>query len=219
MSVIAPTPPQKKRKAGLWSGGILATAGVITVLVGIAILYVFGSDGRVSSGRESITTPGAAIVTGAAGIGDAAGVADVIGDTSIQVSADSDRAVFIGVGPTAAVDRYLKGAAIDTVTDFDVHPFSLSKTARPGTRRVAPPARQSFWVAQDSGRHAAIDWQLRNGSYRVVAMNADGSYGVATQTTVGVKVEHIAWVAWIVIALGLLIVSTGGLLIVATVRH
>lgn len=229
MSVTAPSPtatppaardPQRPLLLGI--GGVLLGLGALVALAGVVVLALFGSDGRLATGRQQLDTPTAALVTGAARITDAAQVADVLGTTSIQVSANAagDRGVFVGIGRTADVDRYLSGAAVDEVTDFDVDPFRITRRTQPGTATPAPPADQSFWVTQSNGDDSAgIDWKVRDGSYRLVVMNADGSNQVATQTTVGVTIENLPAIAWGILILGLVITSGGALLLVTILRR
>ena len=146
----------------------------------------------------------------------------MLGTTSIQVAADArgDHGVFVGVGRTADVDRYLAGAAVDEVTDFDVTPFRLTRETHAGSATPAPPASRSFWVARSSGdRSAAIDWKVRDGSYRVVVMNADGSDGVATASRVGVTIEHLSDLAWTLIGIGFVIAASGLVTLVVTLRR
>src|SRR5205823_4636838 len=149
------------------------------------------------------------------------GVTDALGNPRVRISADSvrsDRNVFVGIGPKAQVDRYLAGASIDKVNDFEVDPWSLDKTRRDGSVRPKPPTTQSFWVAKSSGSTAAIDWKVRDGNYRVVVMNADGSRGVATQSQIEVQIPHLATVGLIALIAGLVALAGGIAMIVPSMR-
>lgn len=115
----------------------------------------------------------------------------------------SEKGVFGGVGRKSDVDRYLAGAPIDKVTDMDTDPFTLSNERRSGTAKPKPPATQSFWVAKASGSTANLDWKVRDGDYRVVVMNADGTRGVATQTRFEVEIPHMATIAIVLLIVGL----------------
>src|SRR4051794_15955402 len=183
MSTIAPQPvatPQPRpsgRGVAIAFGGIIAVVGSVLALGGGGILAVAGSDGKLDSGRHDVSTPTAALISQTAQIEDTSDVTRVFGKPTVSVDAQAKAAgkdVFVGVGPTKAVDRYLAGAAVETVTDFDVDPFTLDKMRNEGVVKPKPPAQQSFWVAKSSGRDASIDWKVRDGNYRVVVMNADG---------------------------------------------
>jgi hypothetical protein len=198
-------------------GGVLATVGAVLALGGGAVLALGGSDGEFSSGQREVSTSTSALVSGVATINGTADVTDALGHPRVKIAADSmnsDRNVFVGVGPKADVDRYLAGASIDRVTDFEVEPWSLDKSRRGGSARPKPPATQSFWVAKSSGSSAAIDWKVRDGNYRVVVMNADGSRGVQTESEFAVQVPHLAAAAIAMLILGL-VVAGGGIVLMA----
>src|SRR3954447_3129195 len=208
MTTQTPTydPAKAKRTGRIIGGGLLATVGAVVALGGGGILALGGSDGTFSSGHRDISTKTSALVSEPAKINDTASVTDALRQPRGRISADSvrsDRNVFAGIGPKAQVDRYLAGAPIDTVKDFEVDPWSLDKTAREGTVKPKPPATQSFWVAKSAGSTAAIDWKVRDGNYRVVVMNGDGSRGVATQSQVEVQIPHLATVGLIALIAGL----------------
>ena len=214
--------PSSAGRTGLMiGGGILATFGSVLALGGGGILAIGGSDGKFSSGHRDVSTPTSALVSEVAKINGTAEVADVLGHPKVKIAADSvrgDKNVFVGVGPKAQVDRYLAGASIDKVNDFEVDPWSLDKTRREGTTKPKPPSTQSFWVAKSSGSSAAIDWKVRDGNYRVVVMNADGSRGVATQSQFEVEVPHLSTIALVMLIVGLVTVGGGIAMMVPALR-
>jgi hypothetical protein len=219
-----PTPAPADRSAartGMVIGGsILATVGSVLALGGGGILAVGGSDGTFSSGHHDVSTPTRALVSEVATINGTHEFTDALGQPRIRVNANavkSDQPVFVGVGRKADVDRYLAGAEIDRVTDFDVDPFTLDKTRMSGEAKPKPPATQSFWVSKSSGSEAKLDWKVRDGNYRVVVMNADGSRGVATQSEFEIEIPHLETVAIVALILGLVTIAGGVALIAPSV--
>jgi hypothetical protein len=205
------------RTGRLIGGGVLATVGAVLALGGGGVLALGGSDGEFSSGHRVVSTSASALVSKAASINNTADVTKVLGQPRIKIAADSmtgERNVFIGVGRKADVDRYLAGAQIDRVNDFEVDPWTLDKTRVEGSVRPKPPATQSFWVTRSSGSSAAIDWKVRDGNYRVVVMNADGSRGVHTDSEFSVQVPHLASAAIVALILGVVIIA-GGIVLMA----
>jgi hypothetical protein len=217
-----PTAPGNAARTGLMiGGGVLATFGTVLSLGGGGILAVGGSDGTFSSGHRDVSSGTSALVSEVAKINGIADVTSALGQPRVRISADSVRAdknVFVGVGPKAQVDRYLAGAPIDKVNDFEVDPWSLDKTLREGTTKPKPPATQSFWVAKSAGSTAAIDWKVRDGAYRVVVMNSDGSRGVATQSQFEVQVPHLSTIALVMLIVGLVTVGGGIAMMVPALR-
>jgi hypothetical protein len=209
------------RTGRIIGGGILATVGAVVALGAGGVLALGGSDGTFGSGHRDVSTKTAALVSEPAKINGTQDVTDALGHPSVRISADSvraDRNVFVGVGPKAQVDRYLAGAPIDTEHDFSVEPWNLDKTAREGTARPKPPATQSFWVAKSAGSTAALDWKVRDGNWRVVVMNADGSRGVQTESQFAVQVPHLATAALVMLILGLVVVGGGIAMTVPAIR-
>ena len=222
-TITVPAPvaaPQRRLRspAAVWAGGIVALLGVLLAIAAGAVVVVFGQDSTLKSDPHSLSTSTAALTTGIAQIDDTADVADVLGAPSVQLSAmsDGDAGVFVGIGPAADVDRYLAGAPIAEVTDLELAPYKLERRMREGKVTPAPPGDQTFWVARDSGAEsAAIDWKVRDGQYRAVVMNADGSLDVASHGTFGVKVPNLSTIA-LVLMIGGLVMAVGGL--VAAIR-
>ena len=102
---------------------------------------------------------------------------------------------------------------------FAVKPFRLTGHDEPGTATPLPPASQSFWVASDEGRDRVdLDWAVRDDTYRMVVMNADGSGGVHTSTTLAVTLPHVAAVAATTAGVGLAL-RIGGLVVVLAGRR
>ena len=198
-------------------GSVLAVTGAVIALAGGAVLALGGTNGTFDSGHRDVSTKTAALVSEPAKINDTQSVTDVLGHPSVRISADSvrsDRNLFVGIGPKAQVDRYLAGAPVDTVHDFSIDPWNIDKTAHPGTARPKPPATQSFWVAKSAGSTADINWKVRDGNWRVVVMNTDGSRGVATMSQFAVKIPHLATLALIALIAGI-VALIGGIALIA----
>ena len=199
------------------AGAVLGLGGAAAAVGGGGILAVAGTDGTLSTGGN-VTSTTAALVTEAADIsGDET---RTLGNPTVTVSAQgSTKPVFIGVGPTAAVDRYLAGAATETVTDVDVNPLRLTTTRRGGDDTLPPPGAETFWVERATGASAAeTTWKIRDGSYRVVVMNADGSSGVRVRASAAVEVPHLTAVGAGLLGTGLGTLLLGSLLLVAGLR-
>jgi hypothetical protein len=217
----APVRQSAGRTGAVIGGSILATVGSVLALGGGGVLAVGGSDGTISSGHDDVSTPTSALVSEVATINGTHEFTDALGHPRVRVNADavrSDQPVFVGVGRKADVDRYLAGAEIDRVTDFDVDPITLDTSRISGTAHPKPPASQSFWVAKASGSTANLDWKVRDGNYRLVIMNADGSRGVATQSQFEVEIPHLSTIAIVALILGLVTIGGGFALIAPSLR-
>jgi hypothetical protein len=226
MSTISPPTqvvqprPSSGRGIAIGVGGVLATVGTVVALGAGGIFAWAGTDGTLDTGRAELSTPTTALVSNVAHVEDLNGAISVTGQPKVRLTADGrdGSRVFVGVGPAAAVDRYLAGAPVDEVTDIDAHPFRLARTTHAGDATPKAPAKQSFWTAKASGRSATMNWKVRDGDYKVVVMNVDGSRDVATDADAGVTIPHLPAFLIAGLAVGLVIAGGGIALIVINVR-
>jgi hypothetical protein len=206
------------RTAMIAAGVVLVLGGGVAAAGGTAGLVALGTDGTLESGRSSLASRTTALVTDEAYINHLD--THLLGHPSVTLSVrGSGRPVFVGVGPAAAVDRYLAGAEVETVTDLEVRPLRLTTTVHHGATRPAPPADQTFWVAQaDGGSAAATTWPIHDGRYRVVVMNADGSPGIRVDGEVGLRAAWLTPVVWSVLGGGLAVLLLGLTLLLLGLR-
>jgi hypothetical protein len=168
--------------------------------------YLSTGSQRFNSAEYAITTPSLQVGAGAPGF---LIKADRYGEIRLQTMAKGGRKLFVGVAPTAAVQRWLRGTSYSEVSDIDYAPFKAAYDEHRGTRKPGPPAKQTFWAA--TGSHA-LHWDVQSGGWSVVVMNADGSRGVAAAVSAGAKVPFIATIAYVTLGLGLLfVIVTAGL--------
>ena len=84
-----------------------------------------------------------------------------------------------------------------TLTDVDTSPFE-ARVRRP--RRQPPPGRPGglqIWVASEQGSgKQTLNWEIEDGDYSVVVMNADGSAGVDADISTGANVPFLDEIAW-----------------------
>jgi hypothetical protein len=209
------------RAAPITIGAIFALIGTIVAVGGIALLALFGTDDRVSSGRHALSTTSTALVSEVASIDDTAEFADAFGAPSLRIAAQSDngRELFVGVGHATDVERYLAGAPVDEITDIDFGPYDVSRKAHPGTAVPGAPGDQSFWIHQSTGLDAAADWKITDGDYRVVVMNADGTRGVQTQSKIAVELPHASSIGAGIAAAGVVLAAGGLVLLFVGIRR
>jgi hypothetical protein len=219
----APVRTPAGRTGAMIGGGVLATVGAVIALTGGAVLAIGGSDGTFTSDHENVSSTTHALVSEVASIDGSRELSDALGRPHVRVNSDSGQPVFVGVARKADVDSYLAGVEIDRVTDIDDDAFgigsgdgfALDKTHMSGAAHPKPPATQSFWVAKSTGSTANLDWKVRDGNYRLVIMNADGSRGVQTQSQFELEVPHLGTIAIVALILGLVVIGGGAALMVA----
>jgi hypothetical protein len=111
--------------------------------------------------------------------------------------------LFIGIGPTARVSRYLSGVPRDKITRIDLIAGTVAYSHVDGATLPAAPGKQSFWVAKAEGAGIqTLEWQLATGDWTVVIMNADGSAPVAATMSIGARFGILLAIAATLIVLG-----------------
>ena len=195
-----PTPAPEARGDRTVGGVVLMVVGVIAGIVAFGMLAggcALGvvdqtqrdDDGYLMSPTVDFSTPTYAIVSERADI-DSGGAERAL-DTflgTVRLRSESDRAVFLGIGPAAAVDRYLARVERDVVTGFDSGFGSDDPTysRRGGAAPSGPPDAQPFWVASQTGvGEQTIQWDPEDGNWRAVVMNVDSARGVSADMSIG----------------------------------
>ncbi len=111
-------------------------------------------------------------------------------------SAVGGKLLFIGIGPEAAVARYLGSVAHANVEDIEVDPFRVQYRPIAGGPPQGPPTAQHFWAVSASGVGTqTVTWKVREGDWSVVLMNADGSRRLVADVDLGAKPSFLLWLA------------------------
>jgi len=133
----------------------------------------------------------------------------------LAVESVDDQSVFVGIGPTDDVERYLADVSRARIDDVDVAPFRVRYDYEKGGAPAAEPGSQDFWAAQAEGTgRQALEWELESGEWSVVVMNSDGSDPVAVEASVGVKADWVLPFGIGVLTFGLLSLLGGAALLV-----
>jgi hypothetical protein len=144
---------------------------------------------------------------------------DLYGKVRLRVTPRAGKDLFVGIARTSDVTRYLRGTAHTSVTDIDYHPFDVDYTTTGGARRAAAPAGQRIWAAQAHGRGAqTLTWDVDDGDWSVVVMNADGSPGVDADVRAGAKVPWLDEAAWGALGIGTVLLAISGALLYTGAR-
>jgi hypothetical protein len=135
-------------------------------------------------------------------------------------SAADGKQLFIGIGPEAAVSRYLGRVAHANVEDIDFDPFRAEYRPIAGGTPETPPIAQHFWAVSASGVGTqTVTWKVRKGDWSAVLMNADGSRRVAADIDLGAKLSFLLWVAVGLLIAGALVLAGSIALIVLAARR
>lgn len=132
----------------------------------------------------------------------------------LDVDSRNDKSVFVGIADATEARAYLQGVAIDRVSSLH-HDPKLDHID--GVLTVTPPADLDIWVA--SSTDGTLTWDVHDGDWTIVALNADGSPGVDVALTASAQVPYLGVIGVVLIALGLLGMAAGTALTYYGVRR
>ena len=222
---------EQPAKSSHWSAGRIIGMVFTSIggLIGIALLfgglalvavYAFArdDDGYYTSDREQLRSPGYALTTDEINLDFVDELPDdLLGTLRVNAKGVGGRPVFIGIGPSDDVDRYLGRVAHSELTDWRHNGPVFVEV--PGGRPPTPPAGQKFWVAQSQGLgDQQIDWDPQDGVWTAVAMNAAGTRGVAVLAEIGAKPDWVLWAGIVMAAIGLVMGVGAAILILVIGR-
>ncbi len=139
-------------------------------------------------------------------------------DVRLRATNADERAVFLGIGPEAAVDEYLAGVAHDQLIRLDRGDEPVYRS-RAGADRIDLPTEQDFWAASASGVGTQeLLWEADSGRWAAVVMNADGSPGIAADVEVGVRAGFLLPLALALLGVGVVLTAVAVVLIIVGAR-
>jgi hypothetical protein len=137
----------------------------------------------------------------------------------LRAESTDGKPVFIGIARTSDVSEYLRGTAHELVTDVDYSPFHADYRKRPGAGIPAAPGGQHIWAASAQGEgKQALTWDVEDGNWSVVVMNADGSPGVHAGVSAGASLGFLDDAGRFSITTGVVLLFIAGGLLYLGVR-
>ena len=217
----APPARSGSRTAAIAVASVMAALSLATSAIGGVALWGDSqrdSDGYFTTETHRYTAGTSALTTEEIDVhgdvpGWVAGDDDIYGKLRLRVAAHDGGPVFAGVARTADVERYLAGASHTEVTDIDTDPFKAEYADREGAGRPGAPAEETFWEASSEGAgRRTLDWDVRDGNWSVVVMNADASRGVDADVSAGVSIGFLDELGWGLLGGGaLLLIGAAGI--------
>ena len=209
-------PDGAARRSGLTGRSITAiVVGVLLALIAVTLLGAGGTAlwaqlakrdaGYLTTDIQRFSSTGSALVTeptelGAPRTGWLYSPA-LLDEIRIRVTPETQGPeLFVGIGPSADVDRFLAGVSHTHISDFLTNDVEFIDGGVP----AAPPGAESFWIASSSGPGTrTVEWEPVAGSWTVVVMDADGRPGIRqVAADLGARYPALPWIAIGVLAAG-----------------
>ena len=217
-----------RRIAAIVAGSIAAMLAIGLIAAGALLLWgdsKTDDEGYLATGKERYAASTYALASDNLDIDlDGAGWImdrDDVGKVRLAVESSAGKPVFVGIARTGDVSDYLSGTAYTSVTEVDYSPFHVSYRDRDhaGDHRPALPADQDFWAASAHGSGTqTVNWELEDGDWSIVVMNADGSRGVDTDIRAAAQVPFLGTLGWISLGGALALLLTAAMLMYLGLR-
>jgi hypothetical protein len=219
------------------AGKIVAIiAGILILLIAVALLIpgsvllgLYGTQrddaGFFETSSQTLSSSGYALVTPDVdvNIGPLAGIWLPTGDRAairIRVTSTADVPGFVGIGPSDQVAEYLSGVEYDEVTDFGWAWADVEYRHVDGGAPSSPPGSQEFWVAEEEGTDTlTLEWDIQDGSWTAVVMNADASDSVRAGVSLGARFDILLPIGVGMVVGGVVLLVIAILLIVLGARR
>lgn len=189
--------------------GVMIVIGSLGMIgAGAVTLSVGDADGYFTAGPVHLTTDAGALVGDDLDVFINGPFLDRVAPERIGVQLDVDsrngKDVFVGIGPSDEIDRYLSDVRHASV-EFDRRDVVI--VGHDGTSRVEIPGDQTFWVAETTD--GTLSWDIENGEWAVALLNLDGSPNVDVEVTAAARVPFVRPIAVGLIVVGLIGLTVG----------
>ena len=215
----------------------LIITGAVTALIATALvlggsLALYGEiekddDGYLTTDAQRFSADTRALATENLdvdlGEGDWVVRPDDLGKVRLEAESRDGKELFVGIASTSDVERYLGGVPHTAVRDVEAGPFDsfdADYTRHAGHGRPASPEHADIWVASNHGTGPQkVDWEIEDGDWSIVVMNADGSLGVDADVSAGADIPFLNELGWTALGSGSFALVLGIGLIVLGVRR
>jgi hypothetical protein len=217
-----PRRPSGGRIAALVASGVVTLMSLGFLATGGLLLWADSEkeQGYLSTDSERFSTDTRALVTENLDLDfdgpESLVESDVYGKVRVKAESNDGKPVFVGIARTSDISDYLRGSSHDVITDIDYSPFRVDYSTQPGDGRPGRPSAQRFWEA--TAADGELTWDVEDGDWSVVVMNADGSPGVDADVSAGARLGFLDEAGSISLGTGLVLLAIAGGLLIVGVR-
>jgi hypothetical protein len=192
------------RRLQIAIGVALVVLGVFATVAGAALVALVGPDGSVGISTRLIGE-GYAVTLPQLNVPRLPDGQHVTFRMALQPGSTP---MFLGIGPTPAVDAYLRGVPIDVIDQLD-QPGAARTTSVPGADAPAPPAAQPFWVITATGAGPSLDWTAQPGAWTLVVMAERPQRSVNVTASGSVTIPILGPLGFVVLGIALAVLGLG----------
>jgi hypothetical protein len=202
------------RRLRIAIGVTLVVLGVFATVGGAALVSLVGADGSVGIAPTRLIGSGYAITLPQLDVPSLPAGQHVTLDVSLQ---QGDRAMFLGIAPSDAVDGYLRNVPIDVIEKID-QPGAARTSGVTGNAQPAAPEAQPFWVISAAGDAPSISWTAQPGAWTLVVMATPPHRPLNVTATGSVTLPILGPLGFVLLAIALAVLGVGAWIIVRAAR-
>jgi hypothetical protein len=202
------------RRVRIAIGVALVVLGLFATVAGAALVELVGADGSVGIAPTRLIGTGYAITLPQLDVPSLPGGQHVRLDVSLT---PGDREMFLGIGPTAAVNAYLRDVPIDVIEQID-QPGAARTSSVAGDAQPAAPAEQTFWAITAVGDAPSIAWTAQPGSWTLVVMATRPTRSLDVTATGSVTLPILGPLGFVVLAIAIAVLALGAWIVVRAAR-
>jgi len=202
------------RRVRIAIGVALVVLGVFATVGGVALVVLVGPDGSVAIAPTRLVGTGYAITLPQLDVPSLPGGEHVRLDVALQ---PGDRQMFLGVGPTAAVDAYLRDVPIDVIEQID-QPGAARTSSVEGDAQPAPPGGEPFWAITGTGDAPSISWTAQPGEWTLVVMAAQPDRALNVTATGSVTLPILGPLGFVLLGIAVAVLALGAWVVVRAAR-
>jgi hypothetical protein len=138
---------------------------------------------------------------------------DRFGTVRLRATGQGNGAVFIGIAPRAALDRWLASTAHDEVSDLAGGEATYRRHG--GQATLTSPSQQTFWSSSATGTGTQeLRWPVQSGEWGIVVSRPDGAPGVRATVDLGASVPGLRGLALGLLVAGVVLLVGGAVLVI-----
>ena len=203
------------RRLRIGIGVTLVVLGLFATVGGVALVSLVGADGSIGLDPTRLIGSGYAITLPQVDVPSLPDGQHVRLDVSLQ---QGDRPMFLGIGPTADVNAYLRGVPIDVIEQID-QPGAASTSPVIGDAQPAAPQTQPFWAITATGDAPSISWTAQPGEWTLVVMATPPHRTLDVTATGSVTSPILGPLGFVLLAIAIAVLGAGAWMIVRAARR
>jgi hypothetical protein len=195
-------------------GVALVVVGLFATVAGVALVVLVGADGSVGIAPTRLIGGGYAITLPQLDVPTLPADQHITLDVALE---RTDSPLFLGIGPSNAVNAYLRDVPIDVIEQID-QPGAARTSSVSGDALPASPESQPFWAITATGDAPSISWATQPGAWTLVVMATPPRRSLDVTATGSVTMPILGPLGFVLLAIAVSVLAVGAWIVVRAAR-